>query len=208
MFFIEILKAVFLGIVQGITEWLPISSTGHMILVNEFLKMRLSPEFISMFLVVIQFGSILAVVVLYFNKLNPFTNKKDSLQKSATLSLWHKVFIAIIPAGLIGVLFEDKIDALFYNPQVVAAALIIYGVLFILLENRKKQARFNSLEELSYKNAFLIGVFQVLALIPGTSRSGSTILGAILLGTSRGVATEFSFFWQSLLCWGQACLKF
>lgn len=204
---IEILKAVFLGIVQGITEWLPISSTGHMILVNEFLPMGLSAEFMSMFFVVIQFGSILAVLVLYFEKLNPISARKSPEQRRDTLSLWLKVLIAVIPAGVVGIAFEEKIDAYFFNPQVVAAALILYGIFFIILESRKKQPRIHSFEELSYTTALLIGVFQVLALIPGTSRSGSTILGAILLGSSRGVATEFSFFLAIPVMLGASALK-
>lgn len=207
MEFIEILKAIVMGIVQGITEWLPISSTGHMILLNQFIKMNLSDSFISMFLVVIQFGSILAVVVLYFHKLNPFSAKKTGPEKKDTLSLWLKVIVAVIPAGIIGILFEEKIDELFYNPTTIAIALIVYGILFIVIENRKRTPQINSFQELSYTTALFIGVFQVLALIPGTSRSGSTILGAIILGTSRSVAAEFSFFLAIPVMLGASLLK-
>ena len=196
MEFIEILKAVFLGIVQGITEWLPISSTGHMILVDQFMNLRASGEFKDMFFVVIQFGSILAVIFLYFHKLNPFSGRKTTQEKRETVSLWLKVMVAIIPAGVIGILFDDAIHDIFYNYIDVAIALIVYGLLFIVLENRNQTRRpkIQSFAQLSYTEALLIGAFQVLALIPGTSRSGSTILGAILLGCSRYVAAEFSFF--------------
>lgn len=193
MALLEFIKAVVFGIVQGITEWLPISSTGHMILLNQFMNLG-TKEFMDMFLVVIQFGSILAVVFLYFHKLNPFSPKKTSAEKRDTLSLWGKVLIACIPAGVIGLLFDDAIQGVFYNAPVVAGALIIYGILFIILENRKKTPGINNFNELSYPTALMIGIFQVLALIPGTSRSGSTILGAVFLGTSRFVAAEFSFF--------------
>lgn len=206
--FIEICKAIVLGLVQGITEWLPVSSTGHMILVDEFLHLKeTTPNFVDAFLVVIQFGSILAVVVLFFHKLNPFSPKKTHAQKVETVSLWAKVLVAVIPAGIIGVLFEEQIDALFFNPQTVAATLIIYGVLFLLLESRKKRPRIESFQQLDYKTALLIGVFQILALIPGTSRSGSTILGAVFLGTSRMVAAEFSFFLAIPVMLGASVLK-
>lgn len=193
---IEIIKIVILGVIQGITEWLPVSSTGHMILADEFIRLNMSEAFKEMFFVVIQFGSILAVVVLYFHKLNPFSPRKSRIERADTVSLWLKVIVAIIPAGVIGVLFDDKIDELFYNAPVVAATLIIYGVLFIVVENRNKLYRpsISGFTELSYLTAFFIGCFQVLSLIPGTSRSGATILGAILLGASRYVAAEFSFF--------------
>jgi undecaprenyl-diphosphatase len=191
---IEILKAVLLGIVQGITEWLPISSTGHMILVDEFLKLNFSDIFVNTFLVVIQFGSILAVITLYFNKLNPFSGKKTAKEKKDTISLWIKVIIAIIPSGAVGILFEDKIDELFYNPVVVALALIVYGIIMIKIEGGKRNSKVREFSEISYRLALAIGIFQCLALIPGTSRSGSTIIGAVLLGTSRFIATEFSFF--------------
>lgn len=207
MDFLELLKAVIFGIIQGITEWLPISSTGHMILANEFIKLKVSDDFFSMFEVVIQFGSILAVLVLFFHKLNPFSPRKSRKEKSDTISLWTKVIIAVIPAGIIGVLFDDKLDELFYNPPTVAITLILYGVLFIILENRHKRPRIKSFEQLDYKTALLIGVFQILALIPGTSRSGSTILGAVFLGTSRYIAAEFSFFLAIPVMFGASALK-
>ena len=204
---IEMLKVIILGIVQGITEWLPVSSTGHMILVDEFLKLNQSEEFISTFLVVIQFGSILAVLMIFFKKLNPFDPSKTKAQKNDTLSLWAKVIIAIIPSGLIGVLFEDKIDELFFNSTTVAIALIAYGVIMIMLENRNKKPKVSDFSQLTYKLALGIGLFQCLALIPGTSRSGSTIIGAVLLGTSRYVATEFSFFLAVPTMLGASALK-
>lgn len=207
MYFLELIKAVILGIVQGITEWLPISSTGHMILVNEFLQLNQSTDFINLFLVVIQFGSILAVVTLYFHKLNPFSPQKSAVEKKDTWTMWFKVLVAVIPAGVIGILFEEQIDTYLYGPYVVAAALIVYGILFIVIENRKKQPAVNSISQLSYKTAFLIGVFQILALVPGTSRSGSTILGAVILGTSRVVAAEFSFFLAVPMMVGASLLK-
>ena len=196
MNFLEIFKAFILGLVEGITEWLPISSTGHMILVDEFLKLNVSDAFMEMFRVVIQLGAILAVVVLYFNKLNPFALKKTSLEKKQTWSLWFKVAVASIPAGIIGVLFDDKIDELFYNPWTVAVTLILYGAAFVVIENRNKnrEPKTKMMQDLTYQTALIIGVFQMLALIPGTSRSGATIVGAILIGTSRSVAAEFTFF--------------
>ncbi|MCI9273254.1 MAG: undecaprenyl-diphosphate phosphatase [Clostridiales bacterium] len=193
----DYLQAIILGIVQGITEWLPISSTGHMILVNEFLRMPVTQsfkDFMELFLVVVQFGSILAVLVLYFHKLNPFSKKKEAREKKETFSLWGKVIVAAIPGAVIGFLFDDLISSKLQTPLVVAIALIVYGVAFIVIENRNKKPKIKGLSQLSYQTAFLIGVFQVLALIPGTSRSGSTILGAVLLGASRYVAAEFSFF--------------
>jgi undecaprenyl-diphosphatase len=205
--FIEILKSVLLGVIQGITEWLPVSSTGHMILVNEFLKLNFSDTFINTFLVVIQLGSILAVVLLFFKKLNPFDGDKNSEQKRDTIDLWIKVIISIIPIGIVGVLFEDKIDELFYNSTVVAIALIAYGVILILLENRNKTPKYNNFKDVKYKTALAIGVFQCLALIPGTSRSGSTIIGAVLLGTSRYVAAEFSFFMAIPTMFGASAIK-
>lgn len=196
MEFIEILKAIFFGIVQGITEWLPISSTGHMILLDEFIKMDVSKEFMDLFLVVVQLGSILAVVVLFFHKLNPFSPKKTVQERRDTLSLWGKVIVAAIPAGIIGLLFGDEIQASCYNFPVVAVALIVYGIAFILIENKNRNRRplVKDFNKLNYRVALVIGIFQILALIPGTSRSGSTILGAILIGCSRYVAAEFSFF--------------
>lgn len=200
-------QAIILGIVQGITEWLPISSTGHMILVNEFLKMNVSESFMDTFLVVIQFGSILAVVALYFNKLNPFSPSKSPEEKRDTYTLWLKVIIAVIPAGVIGVLFDDAINSVFYNSYTVAATLIIYGVLFIVIENARIREKYTSFDSISFKTAFLIGVFQVLALIPGTSRSGSTILGASIIGCSRAIAAEFSFFLAIPVMLGASALK-
>lgn len=206
---IEIFKAIFLGIVEGITEWLPISSTGHMILVEEFLPLNLSNSFREMFFVVIQLGAILAVMFIYFNKLNPFAPSKTKSQKKQTFILWYKVIFACIPAGVIGLLFDDKIDALFYNYQTVASMLIIYGVLFIYIENihKNKSFKINTLNALTYKTAFMIGLFQVLALIPGTSRSGATIIGAMLVGTSRVVAAEFTFFLAIPVMFGASLLK-
>lgn len=194
MDFVEILKAILLGIVQGITEWLPVSSTGHLILVEDFIKFNLSQTFVSTFFVVIQLGSILAVVVLFFSKLNPFDPGKTGYEKKETLSLWIKIIVATVPAGVIGFLFDDKIEELLYNPTTVALTLIIYGIIFIIIENRNRRPKINNFDGLSYKTAVLIGLFQMLALIPGTSRSGATIIGAVLLGTSRYIAAEFSFF--------------
>lgn len=201
MDFIEILKAIFIGIVEGITEWLPISSTGHMILVDEFIKMNISEEFKEFFLVVIQLGAILAVVCLYFKKLFPFEFKKvDGKNKITsnkdTWTLWAKVLVACIPAGVIGLLFDEILDEYLYNSITVAIMLILYGILFIIVEkrNKGKESKINTLKEMTFKTAIIIGVFQILALIPGTSRSGATILGAILIGTSREIAAEFTFF--------------
>jgi len=204
---LEILKAIFLGIVQGITEWLPVSSTGHMILVDQFLHLSGSEKFISTFLVVIQFGSILAVLMIYFEKLNPFSKKKSPKARKATWDLWMKVIIAVIPSGIIGVLFEDQIDRVFFKPSVVAAALIIYGIIMIWLENRHKRPKITKFSQLSYKTALYIGMFQILALVPGTSRSGSTIIGAVLIGTSRYIAAEFSFFLAIPTMLGASLLK-
>ena len=206
---IEWLKVLLLGIVEGITEWLPISSTGHMILVNEFIHLNVSDAFMEMFLVVIQLGAILAVVVLYFGKLWPFTMPSKGWIKKDTWSLWFKVLIAVLPAAIIGLPFDDKIDKLFYNYQTVAFTLILYGVLFIIIENYNKgrKPRVKSFKQLSYPMAVFIGVFQVLALIPGTSRSGATILGATLLGTSRYIAAEFSFFLAIPVMFGASLLK-
>ena len=203
----ELFKAALIGIVQGITEWLPVSSTGHMILFNEFIKMNVSETFMSTFLVVIQFVSILAVLTIFFKKLNPFDASKTKIQKSETIDLWIKVIIAVIPSGILGLLFDDTIDALFFNPTTVAIALIVYGIIMIMLENRNKKPSVNSFSEVSYKLAIGIGLFQCLALIPGTSRSGSTIIGAVLLGTSRYIATEFSFFLAVPTMLGASALK-
>lgn len=207
----EIIKSIILGIVEGITEWLPISSTGHMILVNEFLKMNVSDAFMEMFLVVIQFGAILAVVVLYFKKLIPFQIKdKKIIFDKDIFSMWLKIIFACIPAAVIGLLFNDQIDEYFYNFQTVAIALIVYGVLFILIEkkNKNKIPKINNMNEITYKTAFIIGIFQLLAaLIPGTSRSGATILGGILIGMSRTLAAEFTFFLAIPVMFGASLLK-
>ena len=203
----EIIKAIILGIVEGITEWLPISSTGHLILIDEFIKLNVSKNFMEMFRVVIQLGAIMAVIVLYFNKLNPFSSKKTNDEKKDTWNLWLKVIIGCLPAAVIGLLFDDKIDSLFYNYQTVAVTLILYGMLFILIENKKRKSKINSLDELSYSVVFMIGLFQVLALIPGTSRSGATILGALLLGVSRSIATEYTFFLAIPVMFGASFLK-
>lgn len=207
--FIELLKAAFLGIVEGVTEWLPISSTGHMILVDEFIRLNMSDAFKEMFLVVIQLGAIMAVVILYFHKLNPLSPKKNLQQKKETMSIWFKVVVGMLPAGVIGVMLNDWLDAHLYNYQTVALMLFLYGVLFIVIENHNKgkASRIQNFRDLSYGTAFLIGVFQVLSLIPGTSRSGATILGAILLGTSRTIAAEYSFFLSIPIMFGASLLK-
>lgn len=204
---LELLKSLILGIVQGITEWLPVSSTGHMLLVDEFLHLNFSKDFTDMFFVVIQFGSILAVIVLYFDKLNPFSAKKSKAEKRDTWALWKKVIVGCIPAGVIGILFDDLIHDLLYGPVVIAIALIVYGVLFIVLESTHHTPTTSSLKELSFRKALLIGAFQTLSLVPGTSRSGSTILGAVFLGCSRPVAAEFSFFLAVPVMLGASGLK-
>lgn len=204
---IEIIKSAIIGIVQGITEWLPVSSTGHIIIFDSFLKLNVDKAFMEMFEVIIQLGSILAVIVLYFHKLNPFSPKKNKIEKKDTFSLWGKVIVAVIPAAVIGLLFDDILNELFYNPITVSITLIVYGIIFIIIENRRKEPKINMLNDLSYKNSFLIGVFQVLSLIPGTSRSGSTIIGASLLGSSRPVAAEFSFFLAIPVMFGASGLK-
>lgn len=205
----EILKVFLLGIVEGITEWLPISSTGHMILVEEFIQLQVSAEFMEMFRVVIQLGAILAVVLLYFPKLWPFCSPKNGWIRRDTWVLWFKVLAAVLPAAVIGIPFDDTLDALFYNYQTVAVTLIVYGILFILVENynKRKQPHVTSLADITWSLAIGIGIFQVLALIPGTSRSGATILGAILLGASRSVAAEFSFFLGIPVMFGASLLK-
>jgi len=205
--FIEVLKSIVIGIVQGVTEWLPISSTGHLILVEKLLTLKVSEEFWNMFKVVIQFASILAVVVLYFHKLNPFSPKKSPAEKKDTYILWSKVIVAVIPAAVIGLLFEDLIDSVLSSTLVIAATLIIYGIAFLNIENKNKLPKINTLESLTYKQALLIGMFQVLSLIPGTSRSGSTILGAIIIGCARSVGTEFSFFLAVPVMLGASGLK-
>ncbi len=208
---IELLKVIFLGIVEGITEWLPVSSTGHMILVDEFIKLDVSPQFMEMFLVVIQLGAIMAVVVLYFNKLLPFdfTRQREHFIKKDIMILWLKILVACIPAAIIGILYDDIIDELFYNYQTVTFTLIIYGVLFIIIErlHKGKQPNITTLAQLSYKTALLIGIFQLLALIPGTSRSGATIIGAMILGSSRVIAAEFTFFLAIPVMFGASLLK-
>ena len=204
------IKTILLGIVEGITEWLPISSTGHLILADEFIKLNMSDAFMEMFNVVIQLGAIMAVVVLYFHKLNPFSPKKNRREKGDTIILWTKVILAVLPAAVIGIPLDDWLDEHFYNPPVVAAMLIIYGILFIVVENRNRRSRgrpMDDLDRLSYPMALAIGAFQVLSLIPGTSRSGATILGGILIGCSRTVAAEFSFFLGIPVMFGASLLK-
>ncbi len=206
---IEILKAILFGIVEGITEWLPISSTGHLILLNEFITLEMSQEFQSMFDVVIQLGAILAVIVLFFHKLNPFSPKKSPKKKRQTWDLWFKVVAAIIPSGVVGILLDDWMDAHLHNGIVVSIALIVYGIAFIYVErqNAGKQPAIESVYKIDYKTAILIGAFQCLSLIPGTSRSGSTILGAILLGVSRSAGSEFSFFMAIPTMLGASAIK-
>lgn len=206
---IELIKVIIIGIIQGITEWLPISSTGHMILADELLRLNVSDAFMEMFRVVIQFGSILAVVVLYFHKLNPFAPSKSDVQKRHTWRLWFKVIVGIIPAGIVGVLFDDWLNDHLYNYVTVAVALIVYGVAFIVIEKirKGKTPRVDSVDRLDYKTALGVGCFQTLSLIPGTSRSGSTILGAMILGMSREAAAEFSFFMAIPVMLGASLLK-
>ncbi len=207
--FIEILKAILFGIVEGITEWLPISSTGHMILLDEFVKLKVSPEFYEMFQVVIQLGAIVAVLILFFHKLNPFSPKKGEIEKKQTWQLWFKVIVAVLPSAVLGLLLDDWMDAHLYNYLVVAIALIVYGAAFIFVEkqNSKVEPRIRDVHTIDYRTALLIGAFQCLALIPGTSRSGSTILGAIILGVSRPAAAEFSFFLAIPTMLGASALK-
>ena len=209
MSLVEVLKIIVLGIVEGFTEWLPISSTGHMILVDEIIRLNQPDAFKDVFLVVIQLGAILAVVVMFFHKLNPFSPSKSSRQKDATWALWIKIIIACVPAAILGLLLDDWLDAHLYNAYVVAAMLVLYGVLFIVLENRNQYIEFpiQRTAQLSYQTALYIGLFQVLSLIPGTSRSGATILGAMILGCSRGVAAEFSFFLGIPVMFGASLLK-
>ncbi len=206
---IELLKAFILGVVEGVSEWLPISSTGHMILVDELLQLNVTDEFMNMFLVVIQLGAIMAVVVLYFNKLNPFSEKKTVKQRKETWVIWFKVIVACIPAAVIGILFEDAIDSALGSPYVVAAMLILYGVLFIVVENRNKdiEPRVRNFKDFTYNDALIIGALQVLALIPGTSRSGVTIVGGILFGLSRTIAAEFTFYLSIPVMFGASLLK-
>lgn len=207
---IEILKAVLFGIVQGITEWLPISSTGHMILLNEFVKLDVSPEFWEAFLVMIQFGSILAVVVIFWKKIFPFDFTNKPVIKKDIFNLWFKIVVACIPAIVIGMPFDDTFEAMFYNYRCVAIALIVFGILFIIVENRNKKvtSQITDLSQVTYKMAFIIGLWQLVAAIfPGTSRSGSTIIGALLLGISRTVAAEFTFFLAIPVMFGASLLK-
>ena len=209
MVIIEFLKAVLFGIVEGVTEWLPVSSTGHMILLDEFIKLKVSPEFYEMFQVVIQLGAILAVILLFFHKLNPFALKKSQQQKQDTWLLWFKVVVAVIPSAVIGVLLDDWMDANLYNYVVVAITLIVYGVAFIFMEKRNagREMAITSVYQIDYRTALLIGAFQCLSLIPGTSRSGSTILGAIILGVARPAGAEFSFFLAIPTMLGASALK-
>ena len=208
MFFVEVLKAIAQGIVQGITEWLPVSSTGHILLLDAVWKMNASEAFFDVFKVIIQLGSIMAVLVLYFHKLNPFSFKKSAEEKKDTWILWSKVLVASIPAAVAGLLLDDIIDNVLSVPAVIAATLILYGIAFIWMESRNQEnVKVSDLKDISYKRAFGVGAFQMLALIPGTSRSGSTILGASLLGTSRAVAAEFSFFMAIPAMLGASALK-
>ena len=207
---IEILKAILFGIVEGITEWLPVSSTGHMILLDELVKLDVTDEFMSMFLVVIQLGAILAVVVLYFPQLWPFSAKERFFIKKDTFSMWFKILVACVPAAVVGILFEDELDRLFYNYWTVAFALIVFGVLFIIIEHQNKDVvpKVNGIAQITYPMAFCIGAFQLIAAVfPGTSRSGATILGAIMIGISRTVAAEFTFFLAVPVMLGASLLK-
>ena len=207
---IEILKAILFGIVEGVTEWLPISSTGHLILLNEFINLNVSREFQSMFDVVIQLGAILAVIVLFFHKLNPFAPSKSAGEKKQTWQLWFKVIAAIIPSGLVGVLFDDWMDTHLHNGIVVSIALIVYGIAFILVERKNQGKHVRLIEDVhavDYKTALMIGLFQCLSLVPGTSRSGSTILGAIMIGVGRSAGAEFSFFMAIPTMLGASAIK-
>lgn len=208
---IELLKVVFLGIVEGITEWLPISSTGHMLLVDEFIKMNVSDEFKEMFFVVIQLGAILAVVMLYWDKMWPFQfkDKKQTFIKTDIFSMWFKVVVACIPGAAVTILFDDYIEAHLHTPLVISLALIVYGIAFIVIENwnKKRTPKVEALADITYKTAFMIGMFQVLSIIPGTSRSGATIIGALLIGVSRVAAAEFTFFLAVPVMLGLSLLK-
>lgn len=211
---IEIIKVIILGIVEGITEWLPISSTGHMIIVDEFIKLNMSAAFMEMFFVVIQLGAILAVVVIFWSKIFPFKKLKGKGELRIgidmdIMSMWIKVIVSCLPAAVIGILFDDIIEETFYNYKVVAAMLIIYGIIFIVVErwNKNRAAKAASIEQLTMKMALIIGVFQVLALIPGTSRSGATIIGGLLIGASRVVAAEFTFYLAIPVMFGASFLK-
>lgn len=210
MDFLEILKAVLFGIVQGITEWLPISSTGHMILLNEFVKLQVSEEFWQVFLVVIQFGSILAVVLLFWEKIFPFRFREKPVVQKDIFILWFKVLVACVPAAIVGLLFDDVLDELFYNPMTVAIALIVFGIAFIVVEtgNKRKKPRIKSISQITYQTAAIIGLFQLIAAVfPGTSRSGATIVGALLIGVSRTAAAEFTFILAIPVMFGASLLK-
>lgn len=210
MEFLEIIKTIILGIVEGITEWLPISSTGHMILVDEVLKLNMSPEFMEMFLVVIQLGAILAVILLYWKKIWPFKVENGLKIEKDTIIMWVKILIACVPAAIVGVLFDDKLNELFYNPTTVAIMLILFGILFIIIENynKGKSPKINSLSKITYTVAIMIGIFQLIAAVfPGTSRSGATIVGALLIGVSRTIAAEFTFFLAIPVMLGASALK-
>ena len=204
---IEFIKVGILGIIEGITEWLPISSTGHLILADEFLKLAQSPEFVEVFTVVIQLGAVLAVLTLYFDKLNPFKHKTKSREFAQTIDLWKKILIACLPAAIIGILFDDLIDEYLFKPVVVAVMLILYGIAFLMVERRKWRPKIKSLSEITYCEALKIGGFQLLALIPGTSRSGATILGGLMSGVDRVTTTEFSFFLALPVMVGASVLK-
>ena len=209
MWLLEILKAILLGIVEGITEWLPVSSTGHMILLDEFVKLKVSAEFKEMFLVVVQLGAILAVPLMFWDKLYPFSKKKTKEENDRILKLWLKVIVGVIPAGVLGVLLDDFFDEHLYNFYVVAIALVVYGIGFILVEHfrKGKEYRIKDVYDITYRDALIIGSYQVLSLIPGTSRSGSTILGGMLSGVSRTAASEFSFFMAIPVMLGASLLK-
>ena len=209
MYILEILKAILIGIVEGITEWLPISSTGHMILLDEFIKLDVSDEFLEMFLMVIQLGAILAVPILFLDKLNPFSKRKNEAEKKNTWNLWLKVVVGVAPAAVFGILLDDLCDKYLHNYVVVSIALIVYGVAFILIEkfSSKINKRIENVDDLSYKDALKIGAFQLLALVPGTSRSGSTIIGGLLTGVSRSASAEFSFFMAIPIMVGISGLK-
>lgn len=209
--FIELLKVFFLGVVEGFTEWLPISSTGHMLLVDEFIKLKASEEFKKMFFVLIQLGAILAVIILFWNKMWPFKkkDKDNSILRKDVWSIWFKVVVACIPGAVVTLLFDDFIEAHFETPVVISIALIFYGVLFILVENwnKKRTAVVNDINEITYKTALIIGLFQVLSIVPGTSRSGATIIGALIIGVSRTAAAEFTFFLAVPVMIGYSLLK-
>lgn len=209
---IELLKAILFGIVEGITEWLPVSSTGHMIILDEFIRLDCTPEFLEMFLVVIQLGAILAVVILFWNKIFPFQfrDKSRPVIEMDKIMLWVKIVVACIPAAIVGILFDDVLDALFYHAMPVALALIVFGVAFIVVErrNKGKKAKVKTLDDITFQTAFLIGIFQLIAAVfPGTSRSGATIVGALLIGVSRSVAAEFTFFLAIPVMFGASLLK-